>query len=235
MVFRVLLFSLSLLTAIPALAIEEIVSPVYSADKTCVGPLGITNAIDVLKAKHRRGWVIRGVEKLIETVWDHSLKTSKAAGIFFARRYPELRTHAVFMALYHDLPEYRAPDLTPSDHVEKNVKEAAERAALNDLFPAPRTPQQEKIIKVWEEYAEGFTSTAFLVRELNKADAAVQAMVYHLRGEKTYSLLLENLAEMKDHELYGILRLLKERLDFGLLKDPYAEYFALLARGVELQ
>ena len=136
------------------------------------------------------------------------------------------------MALFHDLAEYSVPDYVPSDRVDTHIKFEQEKQAIAKI-KWNHTTAKMSLLSLWYEYEIGLTVAGALVRDLDKIDAAIQAMVYSIEGYNVEEFFPYTEKKIKDPELLRIYRNLLSRFRFGTLTDPYHEYYNLLATGLE--
>jgi len=90
------------------------------------------------------------------------------------------RERALSYALIHDMPEIRVGDLTPYDGVAAEEKIRRERAAMKDLCAT--LPKGDLLIDLWKAYAQQADEEARFVRQLDRLDMALQAVVYAQDG-----------------------------------------------------
>lgn len=127
-----------------------------------------------LKALDREGWKRIGVPRP-ESVAAHSWGVALLA---LLRCPPDLdREKLLAMAILHDLAEVRVGDLTPHDGVTKEEKHRRERAAMDDLLA-----HRPDLRAIWDEAEAGVTPEARLLKELDRADMGVQALLYGEAG-----------------------------------------------------
>lgn len=130
-----------------------------------------------LKAVDRSGWVRRGVPGP-ESVAAHSWGV---AWLVLALLPDDLdRERALTYAVLHDLPEVRTGDLMPSDGVDKPEKHRREEAAIIALLGG--FPRGAELAAAWEAYEAQADPEARFVKQLDRLDMALQAVVY---GRKT--------------------------------------------------
>lgn len=137
--------------------------------------------INQLKQLFRQGWFLRGVPRdRCETVAEHT------AGVAWLTLLlaPELSgldaDRALRMALIHDLGESHAGDITPSDGVSASEKHALERLALLQIVAG--LPRGEEWLALWDEYESGETPEARFVREMDRLEMGLQAVIYGAEG-----------------------------------------------------
>ncbi len=137
--------------------------------------------INQLKQLFRQGWLRRGVPRdRCETVAEHTagvawltlLLAPEAAGLDADR--------ALRMALIHDLGETHAGDITPSDGVSASDKHALELQALRDVVAD--LPRGADWLALWEDYESGASPEARFVREVDRLEMGLQAMIYRAEG-----------------------------------------------------
>ena len=126
-----------------------------------------------LKALPRAGWVRKGVANP-ETVGSHSWGV---AWLVLALAPEDLdRGKALAYATLHDLAEVRVGDITPVDRVSPDEKARRERAAIAAMAP--------QLLPLWDSFEALADREARFVREVDKLDMALQALGYHLAGQK---------------------------------------------------
>jgi putative hydrolase of HD superfamily len=132
-----------------------------------------------LKLVQRQGWIHSGVPGRIESVADHSWRVALLAVMLGDER-------AVKMALLHDLQEALVGDIIPESKGGVSVaeKHAAEREAvkrITEMLPADAALREE-LPHLFEEYEQGTSPTAVLVKDLDKAEMLLQAAEYEKQG-----------------------------------------------------
>lgn len=172
--------------------------------------------IEKLKHLKRTGWVLRGVPDP-ESVASHTFRMALMALTLQA----ELKSEGLDllkvlkMVLYHDIGESLIGDLLP-EHVEKSVsnkkiaqleKHEIELKALENL--AGIIDYQE-IVYLWKEFEEGKTKEAFIVKDLDLIDMALQAVQYKQRYPDIVGL---------DEFLPYCLQNVKTRIGKGILDN----------------
>ena len=168
------------------------------------GWLGLLRAIEPLKHLPRTGWLDRDIASP-ESVAAHSWRLAVLAWVV-ASEVGLNANRAMAIALLHDLPEAVTGDQTPFDPVGTSAqdrrrltteppdrqtwrspaarakKEAAERAALNQIVATGPTGVGARIANLWEEYAAELTPEARLVHQLDKLEAYLQGWEYASDG-----------------------------------------------------
>ena len=134
--------------------------------------------VNRLKTTPRTGWAVKGVPDF-ESVADHShgvafialLMTDLVAGDFD-------REKVVSMAVMHDLPESVTGDLSlgGSRLLPKGAKAEAEKLAMVELFEGHGFGPRWQAL--WQEFEDQATREARLVRDADRIDLLVQALVY---------------------------------------------------------
>ena len=135
-----------------------------------------------LKDLYRQGWLNRGIpEEKCESVADHSFGVAVLAYVIAEEYMPNLDASKVIrMALLHDLCEAHAGDPTPGDNISAQVKHETELAAMHRLFK--RIPNGTKYIQLWEEYEQQKTPEARFVKQIDRLEMAMQALIYEKRN-----------------------------------------------------
>jgi putative hydrolase of HD superfamily len=135
-----------------------------------------------LKQLYRQGWLRVGIPpERCESVAEHSLGVA-LLGLFVADTYfPEAdASKVVRIALLHDLGEARVGDITPHDGVRAGDKHARERRAVEEILG--RLPKGAEYIALWEEYERGTSFEARLVKQVDRLEMGLQALVYEHQG-----------------------------------------------------
>ncbi len=126
-----------------------------------------------LKALPRTGWGLRGIENA-ESVAAHSWGIATLVLIFLPEDLDTGR--ALTYATLHDLAEVRVGDLTPADGVPAAVKHLRERDAMIELCAA--LPRGAHLLSTWDAYEAQSDPEARFVRQLDRLDMALQALLY---------------------------------------------------------
>lgn len=154
------------------------------------------SALDVLaeaaqlKRVDRAGWVRVGVSAS-ESVAAHSWGV---AWLVLALCPPALDRHrALAYAVLHDLAEVRTGDFTPHDTVPNKVD--LERAAFAGLTLGLDRPELTALFTAYEAQLD---DEARFVRQCDRLDMAVQALVYAEDGVDTHEFV-RSAARVIDH------------------------------------
>ena len=130
------------------------------------------NLLEMLELKQlsRTGWVRSGVENP-ESVAAHSW----GMAVLALRLSPkELNLERVLsLCLVHDLPEVRIGDLTPHD--DTSNKAELEHKAMSEMAP--------QWLSLFEEYEAGETAEAKFVKQIDKLDMGLQAIMYQTKQD----------------------------------------------------
>lgn len=132
-----------------------------------------------LKNVTRAGWVRAGVEQP-ESVAAHSWGMSLLA----LKLCPDDLdlSKVLSLCLIHDLPEVRVGDLTPHD--DCSTKAQDERAAMLEMAPF--------WVDLFDEYEAGNTPEARFVKQLDKLDMGLQAIVYQRQQDVSLEEFLQS-------------------------------------------
>jgi putative hydrolase of HD superfamily len=135
-----------------------------------------------LKQLYRQGWLRVGLPpERCESVAEHSLGVALLC-LFIADTYfPEADVSKVVrIALLHDLGEARVGDLTPHDPVGAEEKHRREREAVAHILGG--LPRGAEYLALWEEYEQGRSFEARLVRQVDRLEMGLQACIYEHQG-----------------------------------------------------
>jgi putative hydrolase of HD superfamily len=140
-----------------------------------------------LKRIPRMGWLIRGAPLggQPENVAAHSFGVVFITMLLLDSEDSGLdREVALRMAIVHDLAESLIGDLPRPlrRFIPDEVKYTAERAALDEILA--EYPQSDALRSAWEQYAEGTSVEARLVKDADRLDMMIQAYLYEQAGQK---------------------------------------------------
>ena len=199
----------------------------YLSEINSLIPVKTMNA---LKSLPRAGWIRRGIPvKKAETVWWHSAKVERSVTEFIGSRYPQLLLRGRLMARVHDIGEAIIGDYTPHDKISPKQKFQAEYKAIQKIGKKLNPYARNLLESLWLEYEAGKTPLSKFVKDLDKIDAAVQAMVYSKKGYNVEEFFPYTRKVVKTPELQEVFETLHERFLQGELKDPYGVYYELLS------
>ncbi len=136
-----------------------------------------------LKNLPRTGWRLAGIREC-ESVADHSYRVALIALLLSDLNHGLDRDRMLRMALLHDLPESIVTDL-PSQAVDligRATKRRAEQDAWVRLLPAGSVLDEWRAS--WDEYENGVTAEAKLVRAADKLELLLQAYEYERAGSR---------------------------------------------------
>ena len=161
-----------------------------------------------LKSLLRAGWAQRNVPGP-ESVAGHSW------GVTFltlALLPSDLdRERALAYAVLHDLPEVRVGDLTPADGVPRHERKAREARALAGM--TEHLPNGAELSQLWHDYEKQADPESRFVRQLDRLDMALQAIIYAEQGNPGMEELLESAGSIiEDPALQAIMERLWERI-----------------------
>lgn len=127
----------------------------------------------------RSGYVLRGVANP-ESVSEHSFHVLFLVWTLGARIAGLDVGRAVEIALVHDLAELRIGDLprTSSHYFPEGAKKAAEAAAMADVL----APLPARVLALYDEYQQGVTPEARLVKACDKLQLMLKVAVYERWG-----------------------------------------------------
>jgi len=155
----------------------------------------------------RSGYVLRGVaepESVTEHTW-HVLFLVWALG---ARIEGINVARAVEIALVHDLAELRIGDLprTSSHYFPEGAKRTAEAAAMADVL----APLAERALPLYEEYQQGRTPEARLVKACDKLQLMLKVAVYERWGTGALAEFWDNPDNFPDGGFPAVKELFEE-------------------------
>lgn len=169
--------------------------------------------VDRLKKERRRGWITKVGIRIPESVADHSWRTALLALLVGSSKGLDT-PRMVGMALIHDIGEALIGDLTPEDVEEPAKKRVIEEEAVTRLTGVLPPSMQHTLTRLWQEYRDGVSREAVLVRELDKVEMALQAEEYRLEGydeKRLEEFSAHAEAFVKDKDLLSILVALRSK------------------------
>lgn len=140
----------------------------------------------VMKVKEtkRTGWVVQGV-KDSESVADHTFGVSIIA-LALAKRRGLDETKIMKMALIHDVAEGLTGDMVLEKGNKKLMsaeeKNAKEDAALKSMVA--NMPETKELLSLWREFQDLKTPEALFVKQIDKLEMVIQALVYEEQNPK---------------------------------------------------
>ncbi|CAI5726711.1 unnamed protein product [Hyaloperonospora brassicae] len=140
-----------------------------------------------LKTLKRTGWVNNNVARP-ESVADHMYRMGMCCMLLDDANETVNRSKCIKMAIVHDLAESLVGDITPYDGVAQEDKHRMEKAALDEIcHTLGDTPSAAEIRALWNEYEEGTTEEARMVKDFDKFEMILQADDY----EKAHDISLD--------------------------------------------
>lgn len=140
-----------------------------------------------LKRIPRMGWVIRGAPLggQPENVAAHSYGVVFITLLLLDAADGSVdREMTLRMAIVHDLAESLIGDLPRPlrRFISDETKYAAERAALDEILA--EYPNADSLRLAWEQYHEGVSAEAQLVKDADRLDMMIQAYLYEQAGQQ---------------------------------------------------
>ena len=144
-----------------------------------------------LKTLFRQGWLRAGIPKEhCETVAEHSMGVAILALFLADAHFPELDKFKLLrMGLLHDFGEIYAGDFVPGKTTPEN-KRRLERESVERVFS--KLPNGADYLALWEEFEDGQTAEARLLREIDRLEMGLQASVYEAEGLADLSAFFES-------------------------------------------
>lgn len=135
-----------------------------------------------LKDTKRAGWVKKGVQGP-ESIADHMYRMSMMGLICGADS--ETQTRCIKLAIVHDVAEAIVGDITPHDGVSSEEKYKLEADAIEKIRETLGSDvlAAQEIEQLWNEYEEGTSSAAQLVKDFDKLEMILQANEYEERQD----------------------------------------------------
>lgn len=177
-------------------------------------------------SKKRTWWIKRNIpQEIAETILQHSKKVAKAASIYGKNIKGIDINLLIKMGKYHDVAEYKEKDYIPWEipDIEKHEREKAVMKELEEYFWI----KWIELFNIWMNYELWESKESKIVKQLDKLDAAIQAMEYEKLGHNQvtdfYNYTFNKLSDPVLINIFNIL-LKREFLNIWI----YEQYFILL-------
>ncbi len=159
-----------------------------------------------LKQLYRQGWLKRGIPReRCESVAEHTFGAAMLAWWLAQTSRPDLDLcKVVKLALVHDFGEVYAGDIIPADGISEQEKSRRESVAVQQVFS--KLPGGQIWIEAWREFEEGATAEALFVRQIDRLEMGLQAVVYARQGLGEMSEFINSARRaLTDADLIGLL------------------------------
>jgi putative hydrolase of HD superfamily len=169
------------------------------ADPSPASTVDVLTHLYGLKSTPRAGWLLRGIPRdVCESVGDHSLLMAFTAWMLPETGIDVARTMKIAMA--HDMAEAITGDWTPDEVAARgrDEKRRQEKAAVDTILaPLQGGSGHAKAIaaeirSAYEEYEAAATKEARYVKDLDKFEMIMQAMLYEKQQGKDLSTFFES-------------------------------------------
>lgn len=176
-----------------------------------VGPSGWVSGLFAaaasLKSLRRKGWALRGVRDP-ESVADHSLAVAVLSAALAAARGLD-PGRAALIAIVHDIAESVTGDLTPEEKAELGSGRLAalEREALERVLAGAPERVRDVVLRALQEYRDGSSEEGRLVRDVDKLEMALQALLYRdqLGESGVAEFVASALSDVSDPEIRSLI------------------------------
>ncbi|MDI6697027.1 MAG: HD domain-containing protein [Anaerolineales bacterium] len=182
-------------------------NPIQTLEGTDVTPL-IAAYFELchLKQLYRQGWLRRGVPRQrCESVAEHTFGAAMLA-LWLAQTYRQDLDlcKVVQLALVHDFGEVYAGDIIPADGISEQEKSQHEAESVRQVFS--KLMGGQTWIELWQEFEEGMTNEARFVRQIDRLEMGLQAVVYARQGSGDMSEFIESARRaLTDGEIISLL------------------------------
>lgn len=156
----------------------------------------------------RSGAISIGISKEkaleLESIYDHITKL-RSAIIAISVNHAKLNLRKMKdLALVHDIAEFVVPDFTPNDRIDKTTKHRMEKHVFRKL-KKKFGKEGRYLYKLWLDYEHAQSLEAKLVKDLDKADAAIQALRYKKYTPKYIEFYGNAMSQIKSPEIQKVL------------------------------
>ncbi len=156
--------------------------------------MGVHSRLLTLKLLPRTGWLQRGLNN-VESIAEHSFSLA-ALAMFVSDHVPGLdHGRLLSIALLHDMAEALVGDLPFSARRLFGVeaKQAAERKGIIEMLQD--LPQAAYYLALWDEYSEGASREARLIKQLDRVEMLSQALLYERTGSRVMGEFWEDIED----------------------------------------
>jgi putative hydrolase of HD superfamily len=181
--------------------------------------------VQLLDRVPRSGYVLRGVAEP-ESVTEHTWHVLFLVWLLGARIDGIDVSRAVEIALVHDLAELRIGDLprTSNRYFPEGAKKVAEAAAMADIL----APLPERALRLYEEYQQGVTPEARLVKACDKLQLMLKVATYEKWGTGALAEFWDNPENFPDGGFPVVRQVFEElraRRDAEIRGEPMPDPF----------
>lgn len=172
------------------------------------GILSFVKELERLKDITRTAWTKEGRR---ESVAEHSWRLAVFV-LALEKDFPDVDcSKAIRMCLIHDLGEAYEGDVSAKEQVDQKKKLASEKKALQTLLLPLSEAVRDEFINLWQEYNQGKTKEAKLVKAVDKMETIIQ----HNQGRNPSDFdYVFNLDYGKEYTRdNGVLKSMREILD----------------------
>lgn len=158
--------------------------------------MDIHSRLLTLKLLPRTGWLQRGLTN-VESIAEHTFSLASLA-LIVGDQIPGLdRGKTLAIALLHDMAEALVGDLPFSARrlFGADVKQEAERRGMIEMIQELPHDQVNMYMQLWEEYAQGTSCEARLVKQLDRVEMLSQALAYERAGSRVMGEFWEDIEE----------------------------------------
>ncbi|KAK9867788.1 hypothetical protein WJX84_003167 [Apatococcus fuscideae] len=150
--------------------------PAQPPAASCV--VDFLSLLQKLKTTKRTGWIRKGIPQP-ESISDHMYRMGMM-GIVSGGQPGTNQDRCVKMAIVHDVAEAIVGDITPFDGVSKSEKQRLETEAIQQIkqMLGETSAAGAEIEELWNEYEEGCSANARLVKDFDKVEMILQAFEY---------------------------------------------------------
>ncbi|HOD53429.1 MAG TPA: HD domain-containing protein [Candidatus Cloacimonadota bacterium] len=159
-----------------------------------------------LKNLYRQGWLQAGISKEhCESIADHSFALAMLC-LKYQKDYPEMldMEKMLKMTLIHDLAEAVIGDITPSEEISLKDKFSMEKEAIESILS--HFPDSDELLDIWLDFETGGSSTALYVKQMDKIEMMLQALVYQ-NHSVDLSSFFESTEKQMQNDFFKDLRL----------------------------
>lgn len=163
-------------------------APLLPCPNPAAGPLiQAYFELNHLKQLYRQGWLRRAISPAqCESVAEHTFGVALLALFLADSHFPALDPlKLVRMALLHDLGEIYAGDMTPADNVPAAEKHRLEAESVQRVLG--KLPHAQTYLALWDEFEQGQSAEAQVIKQLDRLEMALQAVVYEQQSQVTLS------------------------------------------------
>lgn len=160
--------------------------------------------VSKLKQITRRGWIQKGMSSA-ESVADHTFGVCILSLLYAIIHKLDIKK-VLIMGLLHDIAEIRIGDITPLDNFSIEKKKEIEAFESKEILS--EIDDTNSLYEMWLEFENCLNEEGKLVKQIDKLEVALQALVYEKEQRIDFSEFYTSVRHFIENK--DLLNLLEE-------------------------